>query len=556
MKNKKTILLILSALILSVTGCGDGMTPQEREEADRQQIGATEVVGVPIGGEESVPEESGKPSGVNAELEQRIRELERRCGTPDFTREEYLSLAELYGENSQVRKQRDTLEICVALLGDGDAREQLEQLAVNISEEEPGVQGQMTLLEQNLSTQGYIDEAVSMLCGEEWRETMMPRLTQGTRGYYQEQGDNSLYVRTGYDASGAFYTQAQYQEGQQITVLLQTDESVQLLETSVEQGHYDGVYECWTVLAASGDVIRENGNMRDGVLVGDYTAQIRWGKGENELLPLWNLREDMEMTTYNGNFGEDGIATAAQLQEGAQEAAGTIVYAYDSGKQNYLFFSGEETVSAESYVFRAESMSMPVPRVYAAYEPKDSQGDTAASGTVDIAQLQVRVFDGNIEVYDGTGWINMGAAQTYIQADPVAAGNQAAEGSQTPGEGESTGTEGQGIVAAYARRGGGQVAPAATPKPTSRPTAPVTPTTPVAPVTPTVPVVVPTPVPVQPSNPNPAPQPSNPEPAPQPTPQPAPPTPEPAPPTPEPAPTDPPITGGDSDVEWTPDLLE
>ncbi len=556
MKNKKTILLIISALLLSVIGCGDGMTPQEREAANAQRSSAAEL-GHPIeSATEKQPEESGEQNQGNAALEQRIRELERRCGTPDFSQEEYLSLAELYRENGQIRKQRDTLEICVALFQDSTAGEQLQQLTVNVSEEDSSVQEQMTLLEQNLSIQGYIDEAVSMLYGEEWKNTMMPRLLQGTRGYYQEQEDNSLCVRTGYDASGTFYTQAQYRQGEQVTVLLQTDESVQLLETSMEDEQYNGVYECWTVLAASGDVIRENGNLRDGVIVGDYTAQIRWGKGEYELLPLWNLREDMEMVTYNGYFGEDGISTADQPKENTAENGRRIIYAYDSSKQNYLFLNGEET-AAESFVFRAESMSMPAPQTYAAYEPREDQSGMPGSGTIDIAQMQVRVFGGNIQVFDGSNWIDMGSVDAYIAADPVTAGNQVAEGGNIGG----TETTGQGITAIYTRRGGGQVTPVATPKPTSRPTAPVTPTTPVVPVTPTVPVPAPLPAatpvpdPVQPSNPEPAPQPSNPEPAPQPSnPEPVPqPTPEPAPEP--PTPTDPPITGGDSDVEWSPDLM-
>ena len=45
------------------------------------------------------------------------------------------------------------------------------------------------------------------------------------------------------------------------------------------------------------------------------------------------------------------------------------------------------------------------------------------SGTIDVAQLQVRVFGGNIQVFDGTGWIDMGAADVYIAAitSPLAA---------------------------------------------------------------------------------------------------------------------------------------
>lgn len=264
----------------------------------------------------------------------------------------------------------------------------------------------------------------------------------------------------------------------------------------------------------------------------------------------------MEMVTYNGYFGEDGISTADQPKENTAENGRRIIYAYDSSKQNYLFLNGEET-AAESFVFRAESMSMPAPQTYAAYEPREDQSGMPGSGTIDIAQMQVRVFGGNIQVFDGSNWIDMGSVDAYIAADPVTAGNQVAEGGNIGG----TETTGQGITAIYTRRGGGQVTPVATPKPTSRPTAPVTPTTPVVPVTPTVPVPAPLPAatpipdPVQPSNPEPAPQPSNPEPAPQPSnPEPVPqPTPEPAPEP--PTPTDPPITGGDSDVEWSPDLM-
>lgn len=537
MRNKRKIWLMISALALFLAACGDGMTPEEREAANRQQEGI-EVVGIPIDDDSDKQQgEAGEQHTEKTELEQQIQELERRCGTPDFAQEEYVTLAKLYSQNGQVRKQRDTLEICYALYRDSSAGEQLQQLTVNVSEEDAGVQEQMNLLGQNISTQGYVNEAVSMLHGEEWKNTMMPRLTQGSRSYYQEQGGNSLYVRTGYDASGAFYTQVQYQQEDQITVLLQTEGSVQLLETSMGDAHYDGVYECWTVLAASGDVIRENGNLRDGVMVGDYTAQVRWGKGESELLPLWNMREDMEMVTYNGSFGEDGISSAAQLEE-----SDVIIYAYDRGKQNYLFMSAQEDAAANQYVFRAESLGMPAPETYVPYVPMRVEDN---AGPTEQVQLQVRVFDGNIEVYDGTGWVNMGSVQTYIEADPVVAGSQAAEGETPAGE------EGQGIAAVYARRGGGEVKPQATPKPTSRPAATPKPNTPAPTPAPTPQPSNPQPSNPQPSNPDPAPQPSNPDPAPQPTPEPPAPQPTPEP----PAPTDPPITGGDSDVEWSPDMM-
>ncbi len=576
MKNKKIILLILSTMLLSLTGCGDGLTPEEREAANQQESSIPELLGIPIDDWDTQTGQGGGQGQSDSELERQIRELERRCGTPDFTQQEYLDLAELYGRNGQVKKQRDTLEICFSLFQDSSASEQLQQLTVNVAEEETGIREQMARLEQNLSIAEYVNEAVSMLHGEEWINTMMPRLNQGTRGYYQELADGSLYVRTGYDEGGVPFTQVQRQQGDQVTVLQQTSESVQLLETGVADGSYDGVYESWTVLASSGDVIRENGNFRSGILVGDYTAQIRWGRSADDLLSLWNMREDMEMTTYNGNFGEEGISTMDQPDEGqmqvthgGSEADCVIVYAYDSGKQNYLFVSREETETAENYIFRAQTMGMPVLETYAAYEPKADQGILSPAGTIDLARLQVRVYDGNIEVYDGTGWINMGSAKDYMEADPLAAGQ--AMGSQ-PGDNSTVGGAGSSKIASiYANRGGGQIAPAApaaTPKPTSKPTAPAAPVTPVVPTVPVAPVptqapaapsnpepVTPSnPEPVTPSNPEPAP-PSNPEPEPPSNPAPAPqpePTPEPAP---APAPTDPPITGGDTDVDWSPDIM-
>lgn len=571
MKNKKMILLILSTVLLSLAGCGDGLTPEEREAANRQDSSAAEL-GYPISDGDLQAGAGGEQEQQESELEGQIRELEQRCGTPDFTREEYLTLAELYGRNGQVKKQRDILEICFLLFKDSGAGEQLQQLTVNVSEEESGIQEQMARLEQNLSIAEYVNEAVSMLHGEEWLKTMMPRLNQGTRGYYQELADGSLYVRTGYDEGGAAYTQVQRLQGNQLTVLLQTSESVQLLETGVADGSYDGVYESWTVLASSGDVIRENGNFRSGVLTGDYTAQIRWGRSADDLLSLWNMREDMEMTTYNGNFGEEGISTMEQPGEGqlqvthgGSEAGSVIVYAYDGGKQNYLFVNKKESDRAENYIFTAQAMGMPVLETYTAYEPKADQGaiapgEVSPGGTIDLARLQVRVFDGNIEVYDGTGWINMGAAKDYIAADPLAANQDA--GSQ-PGNNSTAGEAGSSKIASiYANRGGGQIASAATPKPAGKPTAPVTPVTPAGPtvpVTPTVPTAPVTPVNPDPAPGNPDPAPSNPDPAPS-NPDPAPSNPDPAPqpePTPEPAPapTDPPITGGDSDVEWSPDMM-
>lgn len=544
MKKNLINLLWISALALVMAGCGDGMTQEERT-ADRQDRDAAEVVGIPIYNSGEGPQQNRDDGST--QLEQQIRELERNYGTPDFGREDYLTLAALYRQDGQIKKQRDTLEICFLQYQDSEAYEQLQQLTVNAAEEETAVQEQLALLQQNLSAQEYRNEAVSMLYGDEWMRTMMPRLAVGTRGYYLEQEDTSIQIKAGYDASGTAYTQVQYRQGEEVLLLLLTRDSVQLLETRMADGRYEGVFERWTILASTGDVFQENGNMKEGLLVGDYTAKVRWGRGADELLPLWNMREDMDMATYNGSFSQDGMTAVEQ-----PEAAGNIIiYAYDSGGRNYLCLNVEEADTAESHAFRAADLGMPDVMTYTPYEPKAQSG--AAPGMIDGSQLQVRVFGGDIEIYNGSSWINMGSVESYAAADPLAANNPAADGQTPDSQIIGNGADAPSITDIYANWGGGQVeapGPTATPRPTSKPAAPVAPVTPVVPAPAPVPTPEPTPVPAAPPA-----APSNPQPAPQPVPEPTPaPTPEPTP-APTPAPTDPPITGGDSDVEWSPDIM-
>lgn len=80
MKNKKIILLILSTVLLSLAGCGDGLTPEEREAANQQESDIPELLGIPIDDWDTQTGQGGQEQS-ESELERQIRELERRCGT-------------------------------------------------------------------------------------------------------------------------------------------------------------------------------------------------------------------------------------------------------------------------------------------------------------------------------------------------------------------------------------------------------------------------------------------------------------------------------------------
>ena len=103
------------------------------------------------------------------------------------------TLAKLYAEENRNKDARDTLEICYLLEQSEEAYASLQELTVN-AQEEAEVAEQLDLLIQNLGIPEYANESISMLFAEEWFDVMGPKLPQGKRSYYRENGDTILYL--------------------------------------------------------------------------------------------------------------------------------------------------------------------------------------------------------------------------------------------------------------------------------------------------------------------------------------------------------------------------
>ena len=168
---------------------------------------------------------------------------------------------------------------------------------------------QLDLLLMNLTTPEYANEAIFVLFSEEWKQAMMPQEGVGYRYYSKELADTTIYIETGYDEQLQRNTTIWQKTSEGIQVLRQNMNSIQSVVTNMQDGKYQGAFESWYCEADTGNVIQESGTFEAGVPTGTYTAKVRFGEHQTDIMSLWFMREDMEMITYEGCFDENGLLT-------------------------------------------------------------------------------------------------------------------------------------------------------------------------------------------------------------------------------------------------------
>jgi len=528
-QTKKTIIkraLLPFAAGLCLTGCGEGTTELE-ELLQTEQV---EITAEPI----------------LSEAERAIKEYELKYASGNFSQEDYHALARLYQEDGQIKKQRDLLEESYRLYDDQEAFTDLQSIAVNLEEEEPEIFAEASLMLQNLELSEYLDESVNLIAGSEWLQTMMPKLYEGKRNYFlTRDGKQILFIVVGYDESGKAYSDVWYTGSEeQAKVLRYYEGTVHLMQTGFKDGTAEGDFTSWMCDGNTGDITREEGTLQGGILVGEYTVSMHSGDGETDLFALWSNRESMEYTVYTGEFDEQGKPTVEQPTEqqikalaGNTEEGYCLVYAYDESKKHCLFQVTDKDV-AEDYRFTSETVGWVNVPDFATYEVKRDAVETEGEDTSDTVSEQieeqqeatevptVRIYDGQIQMQLYGIWVNVGSVAKYEKEDPFAVYAQSRE----DGESEAV----TGIAGSFAKPTVGTIPEPEKPKPTTKPAT------------------------SKPSTTTKTPEP-DPEPTPEPTPAPAPspaPSPSPAPAQNEtPAQTETPSQSGDTDQEWTDDLL-
>ncbi|MDR2044048.1 MAG: hypothetical protein LBQ15_06700 [Clostridium sp.] len=392
-------------------------------------------------------EDGSAQAEERSELEQSIADYELKRSSGEFTAEEYLALSGLYAQTGRIRKQRDLLEQSYRLNGDEGSFSVLQEIVVNIEEEDETVREEVRRLRQNLSTPEYQSEAVGMLVSGDWAKRLLPKLKEGRRRYYLEdaEGGTVLYLETGYDENGTLYSHIWYAtDAGQATVLLQKADTVQLLTTGLTDGQLEGAFSSWLCIGSTGDIYQENGVLKNGVLVGDYTARVRYGSGSVDLFSLFLGREEAELATYTGRFTGDGT-TALEQPEGLNAATGgesgaCLVYAYNGDQTKCLFLDVQEGTTAGDYAFTLASFGIPAYPEFPRYEPAAEPEEEISA---EVSRIRVRIYDSHIEWSDGQSWHRMGSAAEYAAEDPFRVYEEKEpDFAGTEGEGQNSGAGG------------------------------------------------------------------------------------------------------------------
>ena len=507
-------LAISTVLVTSLTACGDG------------NGGEAEEVVTPV---EAQP--------MLSELELEILNLETKYNKGEFTGADYLALADAYSRAGDIRKQRDMLEQDYRLYEDADAFSTLQGLSVNLEEETEEIRSRAQEMLNDLELPEYLDESVNLIDSADWFSTMMPKLKEGQRSYYLERDAQPLfYAQVGYTGEGQHFSKVWYtgsetkrflsQEGTTIRLVTVTstvaedpastdmdaagtdttaetadiqDTATPRAATPADMDAWNGTFESWSVDCTTGSITHEQGTMQKGVLTGDYTCYIHAGEGGLDAFSLWNNREGMEYITYTGSFDSEGKALVEQpseeirkkLLEGTDDTD-LILYAYDATGENCLWQGTGAETSVADYRFGGELIGLETRPEYTSYEvPETIAADddgtddgTGSAGETDTEKPQVRIFDGEIQWFDGKYWVSAGNVKEMAKQDPFAVYEEnhdtavSGDTAGTTGGNTTDGNAGQSITGgnttgtAGGNKNSGTIQkPAATPKPTTKPSA-------------------------------------------------------------------------------------
>ena len=431
MKKQGTKLLALTMstlLAATLTACGDGSGTDTGE------------VLTPVEAEPML-----------TELELEILNLETKYNKGEFTQADYLALADAYSQAGYIRRQRDLLEQDYRLYQDTDAFATLQGLVVNLEEETENIKSRAQEMQNDLELPEYLDESVNLIDSEDWFLTMMPKLKEGKRDYYLEQeGQPTLYIEVGYAEDGECFSKVWYTADQMQRTLSQEGTTIRMVTVTSPEADRSGSFEAWNIDCATGSITHEQGTMQNGILTGDYTCDVHAGNGPMEAFSLWSSREGQEYVTYTGAFDTDGKALTEQPTEDVKKKLleGTdytdlIIYAYDAAGENCLWQGIGDGQAAGDYHFGQEMIGLETCPEYTAYEVTEDRktdgagtdtdsADNTANTTDNTAETgdttgnagttpQIRIFDGEIQWFDGKYWVSAGSVKEMEKQDPFMA---------------------------------------------------------------------------------------------------------------------------------------
>ena len=545
-----SIFIVIIGLSFSACSLPEEIFTIKRQETSETTISAEEVA------------MASYDNSSLSEEELQMLEYEYLEETVGIAKEEYLALADIYKDLGFVKSERDILEKCFRLYEDEDVLERLSGIAVDITEES-------NVLQTLVASAKDESSIIELLDKDDFDEVFMPKLHDGVRTYFKVEGDRVVFLlevgakatkllSLTEDNKGVAVTKDRY-----TTTLFSKDVKSSSDVFTFLSDSEETSYVKKTIDLYNGTVAIEEGKIKAGKSVGDYFVKTsQFDAYELKTNDVLSKLSDLKYDEYIGKFDENGKTIVEEPSEDVKASlknAGVekaVVYAYTADKKRCLFKKTDETEN--DFVFDSKFFNIPEMKKVSVYEIKDKSAystdivkDKLQEKVQDVAadMPKVRVYDNEVQYFDGTKWVSCGTVETLAKQDPFEEYNNKPEVIETPAIEKKETVESVEIVekketvSSTPKTGKTGTGKAAS-KPASQPSVSV-PQTPavVAPVqpAPTEPSVTPS----EPSHSDPEPSHSDPEPS---TPS------EPDPPAPS-EPEPPAEESGDSDVEWGDDLL-
>lgn len=362
-----------------------------------------------------------------AELQMlKLQYLEETAG---ISKEEYLALADLYREVGLVKEERDILEKAYRLFEDESLFEMLENIAVDITEENDDIQALISNVDGE-------DALLELLGREDFEDIFLPKLHDGKRTYYavkdgkivllMEVGANSAKVYGIFGGNRGIYAE----QGNYTLTLLAKDCSSGADVYSMLSENKNASFKKTTIDLYNGSFAIEEGTMNGGKLAGVFTVKTGTFDAYNmSFSDAVSKLPTMNFTEYCGEFDDSGRTLEEELPESdisvlsKTEGMQVIVYAYSKDKKNCLF----KEVPSKDYCFDTDFLNISPAKVISSYEVKDKTGystelvkDIMGDSvlTVSNESQKVRVYDGEVQYFDGTKWISCGTVESLSEKDP------------------------------------------------------------------------------------------------------------------------------------------
>lgn len=228
-----------------------------------------------------------------------------------FKEEDYLALAQIYGDQGNWEQQRSMLSKVLRLYPSREYAQMLSDIVIRLNGsdgEAAGLAGQITAaLEQQdvLALSGLPQDTQWATFFEENLKGIETRVQYTDEdGVLQITTDSLATDITWHRASGELY-------------IYRNDSDGSLLISAVwKDGAYDGPFSTTYFDPSGAELKSAQGILSDGVCVGLLTIRCQGNE-------------------YQGTFDDKGTTLEEQLKEVSQR--GDVVYAYDSKKKTYLY---------------------------------------------------------------------------------------------------------------------------------------------------------------------------------------------------------------------------